>query len=116
MRLFHRGPLFPFYSLTCVDINHAGHSGESPEVPFVREHDPPANESDRLRVLREMHAHSQFCYSGDHTLQATQKAIDTLAQMEDSDERCVPCLSLFPTAGSQPPEIIITNFAAFVGS
>jgi hypothetical protein len=30
---------------------------------------------ERLKLLQEMHAHSQFCLSGDHTLEATQAAI-----------------------------------------
>lgn len=39
-----------------------------------------------------MHAHSQFCISGDHTLEATQHAITALAK-EDSDESIVVVLS-----------------------
>lgn len=70
-----------------------GHSGESAEISFVREGAPPKNEADRLKVLRAMHAHSQFCYSGDHTLQATRKAIDAMSAREDSDERYVIVLS-----------------------
>lgn len=39
-----------------------------------------------------MHAHSQFCMSGDNTLEATQHAIASLAK-EDSDESIVVVLS-----------------------
>ena len=39
-----------------------------------------------------MHAHSQFCISGDHTLEATQHAIASLSK-EDSDESIVVVLS-----------------------
>lgn len=39
-----------------------------------------------------MHAHSQFCMSGDHTLPATAHAIESLAQ-EDCDEAIVIVLS-----------------------
>lgn len=39
-----------------------------------------------------MHAHAQFCWSGDHTLDATNIAIDTLAK-EDCDEAIVVVLS-----------------------
>ena len=39
-----------------------------------------------------MHAHSQFCMSGDHTLPATLHAIETLSK-EDSDEAIVIVLS-----------------------
>lgn len=39
-----------------------------------------------------MHAHSQFCWSGDNTLQATEWAITELAN-EDSDEIILVVLS-----------------------
>lgn len=43
-------------------------------------------------ILQTMHAHSQFCMSGDNTLEATQHAISSLAK-EDSDESIVVVLS-----------------------
>lgn len=39
-----------------------------------------------------MHAHSQFCMSGDNTMEATHHAIASLAK-EDSDESIVVVLS-----------------------
>lgn len=39
-----------------------------------------------------MHAHSQYCISGDNTLEATQHAISSLAK-EDTDESIVVVLS-----------------------
>lgn len=39
-----------------------------------------------------MHAHSQFCMSGDHTLEATADAVTALAK-EDCDEAIVVMLS-----------------------
>lgn len=39
-----------------------------------------------------MHAHSQFCWSGDNTVEATKYSIDSLAK-EDSDESIVIVLS-----------------------
>lgn len=39
-----------------------------------------------------MHAHSQYCWSGDHTLEAADLAITSLSQ-EDSDESIVVVLS-----------------------
>lgn len=39
-----------------------------------------------------MHAHSQYCWTGDNTLEATELAISSLAQ-EDSDESIVVILS-----------------------
>jgi hypothetical protein len=41
-----------------------GHSGESPEVMFVKSDAPPTNDNERLQVLRAMHAHAQYCMSG----------------------------------------------------
>ena len=40
-------------------------------MPLVKIGSEPKNEKDRLQVLRNMHAHAQFCMSGDHTLSAT---------------------------------------------
>ena len=70
-----------------------GHSGETPCMPFVTFDSRPQNEKDYLKVLRNMHAHSQFCMSGDHTVEATQQAIDAMAARTDSDERYVVILS-----------------------
>lgn len=42
--------------------------------------------------MQVMHAHSQFCWSGDNTLEATQLAISSLAE-EESDESIVVVLS-----------------------
>lgn len=39
-----------------------------------------------------MHAHSQFCWSGDNTLAGTKAAVDLLAK-EDCDEAIVIVLS-----------------------
>ena len=48
-----------------------GHSGEESDLPLVKIGSEPKNEKERLHVLRNMHAHAQFCMSGDHTLSAT---------------------------------------------
>lgn len=39
-----------------------------------------------------MHAHSQYCWSGDHTLAATRHAIESISK-EDCDEAIVIVLS-----------------------
>eukprot|EP00041_Stephanoeca_diplocostata_P021699 m.509785 g.509785 ORF g.509785 m.509785 type:complete len:1988 (-) comp21889_c0_seq22:1623-7586(-) len=70
-----------------------GHSGESHNLEFVQSDSPPTNNHDRLKVLQNMYAHSQFCMSGDNTLKATAHAIETLSQREDADERFVIVLS-----------------------
>lgn len=69
-----------------------GHSGETDKIEFVKRKDPPKNNKERLDIIRVMHAHSQYCWSGDNTLEATEHAITTLAE-EDSDESIVVILS-----------------------
>ncbi|XP_011863838.1 PREDICTED: von Willebrand factor A domain-containing protein 8 [Vollenhovia emeryi] len=69
-----------------------GHSGDDYRIVFVDRTQPPADNKRRLEVIKTMHAHSQFCMSGDNTLEATQHAIASLAK-EDSDESIVVVLS-----------------------
>ena len=56
-----------------IDYSIVAHSGDSPEIPLVEHGQWPGNEAERLGVLRNMVAHSQFCWSGDCTLQAIRK-------------------------------------------
>ncbi|CAJ1427783.1 unnamed protein product [Effrenium voratum] len=53
-----------------------GHSGESAKIPFVDFGKPPANRGERLKILQKMLAHTQFCWPGDNTIEATNSAID----------------------------------------
>ncbi|XP_077256080.1 von Willebrand factor A domain-containing protein c12.2 isoform X2 [Temnothorax americanus] len=69
-----------------------GHSGDDYRIVFVDHTQPPTDNKRRLEVIKTMHAHSQFCTSGDNTLEATQHAIASLAK-EDSDESIVVVLS-----------------------
>ncbi|KAJ0176447.1 hypothetical protein K1T71_007626 [Dendrolimus kikuchii] len=68
------------------------HSGEDHALELVRVDRPPENEKQRLQIIRTMHAHAQFCWSGDNTLPAAKHAISTLAA-EDADEAIVLILS-----------------------
>ncbi|KXS13469.1 hypothetical protein M427DRAFT_33874 [Gonapodya prolifera JEL478] len=70
----------------------SGHSGDADSIAFTSEKKPPATEVDRLKVLQQMVAHSQFCFSGDNTLEAAQKAINEIAK-EDADDHIVVLLS-----------------------
>ncbi|XP_071450278.1 von Willebrand factor A domain-containing protein 8 [Hetaerina americana] len=102
-----------------------GHSGESYDLTFVDHNNPPRNNKDRLDVIKTMHAHSQFCMSGDHTLEATKHAVSTLAT-EDCDEAFVLVLSdanlerygippeRFGTALTSVPSV--NAYAVFIGS
>lgn len=72
-----------------------------------------------------MHAHSQFCMSGDNTLEATQHAIASLAK-EDSDESIVVVFSdaNLDRYGISPERFArlltsnadINSYAIFIGS
>ncbi|XP_023290706.1 von Willebrand factor A domain-containing protein 8 [Orussus abietinus] len=102
-----------------------GHSGEDYHIPFVDQSQPPVDNKRRLQVVKTMHAHSQFCISGDYTLEATQYAISSLAK-EDSDESIVVVLSDANLAryGIRPERfssILTSNkdvnaYAIFIGS
>lgn len=109
----------------CYDI--VGHSGEENDLPFTRLNQAPANEKERLEVLKTMHAHSQFCMSGDHTLSATVLAINELAnRSENYDESFVIVLSdaNFDRYGISPTNFAkilnrkseVNGFAIFIGS
>lgn len=69
-----------------------GHSGEASSVTFVHSKSPPANNKERLDIIRTMHAHAQFCWSGDNTLEAIHSAVSSLSE-EDCDEGIVVALS-----------------------
>ncbi|XP_050388458.1 von Willebrand factor A domain-containing protein 8 [Patella vulgata] len=102
-----------------------GHSGEDYKVPFVKADKPPKNERERLVVLKMMHAHSQFCLSGDNTLEATKHAIESVVK-EEADEHFVIVLSdaNFDRYGIRPhrfAEILtedenVNSYAIFIGS
>ncbi|KAL7746699.1 hypothetical protein RI367_007978 [Sorochytrium milnesiophthora] len=63
----------------------SGHSGDSSSIPFVEARKPPKNERERLRVLEQMVAHAQYCWSGDTTLEACQRAVKELAAEQKQD-------------------------------
>ncbi|KAI0236153.1 von Willebrand factor A domain-containing protein 8 [Lamellibrachia satsuma] len=69
-----------------------GHSGEGYKFDIVKVNATPKNNKERLAVIETLHAHSQFCLSGDHTLEATRHAISAIVS-EDADEHFVIVLS-----------------------
>ncbi|EFA13666.1 von Willebrand factor A domain-containing protein 8-like Protein [Tribolium castaneum] len=75
-----------------IQYDIIGHSGEAPSIPFVKFKEPPKNNKERLDIIRTMHAHAQYCWSGDHTLEGAESAINSLAE-EDCDEGIVIVLS-----------------------
>jgi MoxR-like ATPase len=69
-----------------------GHSGDSAAIPLVPAGQPPAHEGARWQVVQRMIAHTQYCSSGDNTLEALASAIAALAPVP-ADEHIVVLLS-----------------------
>lgn len=102
-----------------------GHSGEEIAVDFVTADRTPKNKKERLDVLKTMLAHSQFCVSGDYTLESTKLAVKQMASKE-ADEKFVIILSdanldRYGIRPSQFAEIMtedesVNVFAIFIGS
>ncbi|KAB5577077.1 hypothetical protein PHYPO_G00205820 [Pangasianodon hypophthalmus] len=102
-----------------------GHSGDGFDIELVRCDKVPKNNKQRLKVLKTMHAHSQFCMSGDYTLEGTEHAVKELAR-EEADEHFVIVLSdanlerygispdRFARALTSNPQV--HAFAIFIGS
>eukprot|EP00079_Xenopus_tropicalis_P021730 XP_012813198.1 PREDICTED: von Willebrand factor A domain-containing protein 8 [Xenopus tropicalis] len=103
----------------------SGHSGDGFSIELIRSDNIPKNNKQRLEILKTMHAHSQFCMSGDHTLEGTEHAIQEIAK-EDADEHFVIVLSdanlerygippaRFAQALTINPQV--NAFAIFIGS
>ncbi|XP_041807194.1 von Willebrand factor A domain-containing protein 8 [Chelmon rostratus] len=102
-----------------------GHSGDGYDIELVRVDNVPKNNKHRLKVLKTMHAHAQFCMSGDYTLEGTDASIKELAR-EEADEHFVVVLSdanlerygirpeRFARVLTSDPQI--NAFAIFIGS
>ncbi|CAL8266675.1 unnamed protein product [Lota lota] len=102
-----------------------GHSGDGCDIELVRADKVPKNNKERLKVLKTMHAHAQFCMSGDYTLEGAEAAVRELAR-EEADERFVVVLSdanlerygippeRFARALTSDPQV--HAFAIFIGS
>ncbi|XP_069677328.1 von Willebrand factor A domain-containing protein 8 isoform X2 [Periplaneta americana] len=108
-----------------IQYDVVGHSGDSHDIVFIDHRRPPADNKQRLDVIKTMHAHSQFCMAGDNTLEATHAAITSLSQ-EDCDEAIVVILSdanlerygippeRFARAMNSDPRV--NAYAIFIGS
>ncbi|XP_067371715.1 von Willebrand factor A domain-containing protein 8 isoform X1 [Channa argus] len=102
-----------------------GHSGDGYDIELVRADKVPKNNKERLKVLKTMHAHAQFCMSGDFTLEGTEASIKELAR-EEADEHFVVVLSdaNLERYGIRPERFaqVLTSdpqvnaFAIFIGS
>ncbi|XP_041857473.1 von Willebrand factor A domain-containing protein 8 [Melanotaenia boesemani] len=102
-----------------------GHSGDGYDIELVTVDKVPKNNKQRLKVLKTMHAHSQFCMSGDYTLEGTEASIKELAR-EEADEHFVVVLSdaNLERYGIRPEHFAqvlmsdpqVNAFAIFIGS
>ncbi|KAG7331155.1 hypothetical protein KOW79_005124 [Hemibagrus wyckioides] len=102
-----------------------GHSGDGFDIELVRCDKVPKNNKQRLTVLKTMHAHSQFCMSGDYTLEGTEHAVKELAR-EEADEHFVIVLSdanleRYGISPDRFARVLTSNpqvhaFAIFIGS
>lgn len=68
-----------------VKYDIVGHSGDSPCHSLSRLNHEPKNDKERLKVLEHMYAYSQFCQSGDHTVEAIEHAVKSLKMETDGD-------------------------------
>ncbi|DAA24031.1 TPA: hypothetical protein BOS_12463 [Bos taurus] len=103
----------------------AGHSGDGYNIGLVPINKIPKDNKQRLEILKTMHAHAQFCMSGDHTLEGTEHAIKEIVK-EEADEYFVIVLSdaNLSRYGIHPAKFaqILTSspqvnaFAIFIGS
>lgn len=102
-----------------------GHSGDGYNIGLVPVDKIPKDNKQRLEILKTMHAHSQFCMSGDHTLEGTKHAIKEIVK-EEADEYFVIVLSdanlsrygIHPAKFAQilTSEPQVNAFAIFIGS
>lgn len=77
-----------------VQYDIVGHSGDSQAVSFVTTQHHPKNDKDRLDVLKRMIAHTQYCSSGDNTVESLEWAVCELnAKKDDFDETVVILVS-----------------------
>ena len=50
---------------------------------------PPQNRKERYKVLSKMVAFSQYCMSGDHTVEAAKSSIQNMAKIQSEDDKFV---------------------------
>ncbi|XP_036788326.2 von Willebrand factor A domain-containing protein 8 isoform X2 [Manis pentadactyla] len=103
----------------------SGHSGDGYNIGLAPINKIPKDNKQRLEILKTMHAHAQFCMSGDHTLEGTEHAIKEIVK-EEADEYFVIVLSdaNLSRYGIHPAkfaQILTSNpqvnaFAIFIGS
>ncbi|CAL8113762.1 unnamed protein product [Orchesella dallaii] len=102
------------------------HSGDEYDYQIVQKDQPPKNDKEVLDVLKYMFLHSQFCSSGDNTLEATIHGIKDLATIKpDHDDVILVTLSdanleRYGISPNQFAKVLTTNnsvkaFCVFIG-
>ena len=82
------------------EYSMVGHSGSGPDAErLIAWGGPPQGAKKRLQLLQRMAAHTQFCLSGDHTLEATRDAIEearapTARNISTSPACMCPCATI----------------------
>ncbi|CAI5456254.1 unnamed protein product [Caenorhabditis angaria] len=109
-----------------IEYDIIGHSGDSPAVKFVDKESYPKNNRERLNILKKMLAHTQYCMSGDNTVECVRYAVKELSKKDDYDETVVILVSdaNLQRYGIQPKELkeemikepTVNCFVVFIGS
>ncbi|WKY14985.1 hypothetical protein Q1695_000475 [Nippostrongylus brasiliensis] len=109
-----------------VAYDIVGHSGDGPCTEFVTSGRYPKNNKERLDILKQMLAHTQYCASGDYTVEGLDAAIKTLSKEKDCDERIVVLISdaNLERYGISPKQIVklmhkddsVNSFVILIGS
>lgn len=68
------------------DYSMVGHSGDSACIPLIEFGCPPNNALERMRILQQMVAHTQYCQSGDNTLPAINRAMLDVGASDVTDQ------------------------------
>lgn len=61
------------------------HSGDAPLIPFVPFGTYPKDPQEMVKILKKMQAHTEYCSSGDHTLESISLSVDLLTREEADD-------------------------------
>ncbi|CAI4226062.1 unnamed protein product [Auanema sp. JU1783] len=109
-----------------IKYDITGHSGDTPCINFVLNGNYPKNNKERLDILKQMLAHTQYCSSGDFTTEALDVAIKELSKEMDCDEKIVVLVSdaNLERYGIRPKHISdimnktdeVNSFVIFIGS
>jgi len=74
------------------DYSIVGHSGDSKCIELVNFGHPPKDAKARMTILQTMAAHSQFCQSGDNTINAIRQAMVDIVEVDADDDGIDDCV------------------------